>query len=794
MSQLRKKTIRDLRTHWAQVGAIIVVVALGIIMFSGPLIAQRDLRDSVSDIRGRTLYEDFSAQVALAPATVAGQVGALPNVSAAEGRISRETQGSVKGKKLTVRVVSVPDTGRPTVNGLLVESGRYLSPGQSMACMVEHHLTSEFDLVPGDTVELASGAKLEVSASVVSPEYLRLIRSRSEYVTDPAEFGVVFVHYSEAAGLFGIGGQINEVVARVGDKDRLDETMKAAEHLLSPYTVIGLTSGAEEPGTATLDVEIDDIGRLALFFAVLLLAVASLALYITMTQIVYSQQRQIGVTRAVGYEGRHIVVHYLGYGGLLGVGGSLLGVAVGFILSIVFIYIYAGLFELPLITTSFYPVIGLAGVAVGILFSLLGALVPARHAVRMKPAEAMRVEAGLSLRHYPHHRPPGITERLGFPAWLRISLRNLSRNRRRTILTFLGVIATLCVMVTASGGKDSLDHAVEKYLTGVLRWDAAAGWATPVGPEMLERVKAIPGVTGVEIVMDAPARLTYTDPETGNDYSLDLQVQAYPEDSRMHTGYPTAGSKAYPGPGEVLLNRGVTTRIPVKRGDDVTLSTAVGSLKFTVAGFVSEPFGGVCYVDQHYIQTLLAIAYHQPDLFNAVVVTAAPADLDRVVASLRELPSVAQVLTKNGILAVFQEVLGAVRTLFIIFYVMAFSMGFAVLFSMVTVNLLERGREIATMRTLGTGMGRIFGFVTVETVVVVLAALVPGILLGRLLEWVVVERLVSSDRLAPDTVISWVTIVFIVVASMAVMIISELPSIRRLWHLDLASVTKERAD
>ena len=127
-------------------------------------------------------------------------------------------------------------------------------------------------------------------------------------------------------------------------------------------------------------------------------------------------------------------------------------------------------------------------------------------------------------------------------------------------------------------------------------------------------------------------------------------------------------------------------------------------------------------------------------------------------------------------------------------YIMAFAMGFAILFSMITVNLLERRREIATFRTLGAGKGRIFSFLTVETLTVVLISLVPGILLGRLLEWFVIERLLSTERLVPDTVISGVTITVIVVASLVVMVLAELPSVRKLWKLDLASVTKERAD
>ncbi|MCJ7652094.1 MAG: ABC transporter permease, partial [Actinobacteria bacterium] len=161
---------------------------------------------------------------------------------------------------------------------------------------------------------------------------------------------------------------------------------------------------------------------------------------------------------------------------------------------------------------------------------------------------------------------------------------------------------------------------------------------------------------------------------------------------------------------------------------------------------------------------------------------------------LRSLPGAFQVVTKNGILAVFEDLVSAVKTLFWIFYVMAFFMGFAVLFSMITVNLLERRREIATIRTLGAGQARVFSFLTVETVTVVIAALIPGILLGRFLEWVVIEKVVSSDRLAPDTVISGMTITVIILASLAVMVLSEFPAIRRLWRMDLAGVTKERAD
>lgn len=325
MSLLNRKLARDLLTHWAQVAAIVIVVALGIIMFSGPLLAQRDLRDSIDAIYRRTRYEDFSAEVVSAPGEAVARVASQPNVSAVEGRLVRDLQGTVKGRRLNIRIISVPDAGRPAVNDVIVDSGRYLPVNPAGECLVEHHLASEFDLERGDTVSIgAAGGEtsLRVSGVVVSPEYLRLVRGRAEYVTDPAQFGVVFVSYSEAEKLLGLTGTLNNIVARVVDDRALVLTMTGTRRLLAQYRVTGLTRGQDEPAAVTLNLELNDIGKLALFFSVLLLAVASLALYITMTQIVFSQQRQIGVTRALGYGKGTIIEHYLGYGAVLGVMGA----------------------------------------------------------------------------------------------------------------------------------------------------------------------------------------------------------------------------------------------------------------------------------------------------------------------------------------------------------------------------------------------------------------------------------------------------------------------------------------
>ncbi len=777
-------------SYWAQVGAIILVLALGIMMFSGPLHAQRDLRGSIQDVYRLTRYEDFSVGFASAPDSAAGRVSAVPNVEAAQGRLSRDLLATVKGRSLTIRVISIPDEGLPSVNSLLIEEGSFRRL-TGASCVVEHHLATEFALRSGDEVSLnapTGTTRLEVVGSVVSPEYLRLVRNRSEYVSDPALFGVVFARYSTVAGMLEADGTISQVAVRVRDRSELRSTMDLAARLLAGYGINSVQEGGNEPSAVTLDLEIGDIGKLAVFFSLLLLAVAALALYITMTRIVLSQQREIGITRALGYRGKTLVGHYLGYGAVLGLAGGVLGVAAGYGLSRLFIGVYAGVFGLPLVKSFFHPLIGLAGLTAALVFAVAGSIIPARHAVRMRPAEAIRTEAGLALGFAPGPAGSRPAARSRLPARLRFPLRNLSRNRRRTVLTCLGVAGTICLLVTATGGKDSMDRSVDKYLNGVLRWSVAAAWqGGPAPGGTLERVKAMGGVLAAEPAIDIPGVIGFEGKST------DVQVQALEPDSRMHGIYP-AGGRQTPGAAELVLNRAITRKLPLRPGDIVSLSTAAGSLPFRVAGFVSEPIGGVCYADLGYIQGLVARATGIEGAYNVVLVRTAPARAERVAGELRKLAAVSEVVTKRSIARISEELIGAIRSLLVLFYVLAFAMGFATLFSMTTVNLLERSREVATMRTLGAGRGFIFSQVTVESMGVVALSLVPGILLGALLEWMLVARLLTSDRLAPGAVVEPVTVLIVVSASLVVILLSELPSILRLWHMDLGRATKQPAD
>ena len=116
-------------------------------------------------------------------------------------------------------------------------------------------------------------------------------------------------------------------------------------------------------------------------------------------------------------------------------------------------------------------------------------------------------------------------------------------------------------------------------------------------------------------------------------------------------------------------------------------------------------------------------------------------------------------------------------------------MAAAIVFNTVTVNVLERQRELATMRTLGQTRGRLALMMVLENVLVGTGALVPGFLLGTAMAYSVINSF-STDLLTMTLWIAPGSYAAIGISMLIVVALSVLPAIRRVNRMDLAEVTK----
>lgn len=171
--------------------------------------------------------------------------------------------------------------------------------------------------------------------------------------------------------------------------DRAEEVDRVASQIESMgYSV---TSGRE---TAQRIRTLTDVLRAAFgLIGIVVLAVAGLGIANALLLSVMERRHEIGIFRSVGASRGDIRLLFLVEAGLIGLGGSLAGVALGALAARAADWgLHRALPDLPLLPPSFFelswPILA-GGLTLGVLISILAALAPAHRAARLDPARVL---------------------------------------------------------------------------------------------------------------------------------------------------------------------------------------------------------------------------------------------------------------------------------------------------------------------------------------------------------------------------------------------------------------------
>ena len=131
---------------------------------------------------------------------------------------------------------------------------------------------------------------------------------------------------------------------------------------------------------------------LAVMFPIIFVIVALLILLTTITRIVNNQRTQIGTLKAIGFDNRSLMLHYLSYGFILTLLGSVLGIIIGYrTIPYIFILPMQAYYTLP----NWGPGFNVSFIIVGLLMvfgSLLCSYVAIKNIVRESPAATLRAK------------------------------------------------------------------------------------------------------------------------------------------------------------------------------------------------------------------------------------------------------------------------------------------------------------------------------------------------------------------------------------------------------------------
>lgn len=827
-----KTSMRNFFAHKGRMALSAVAVMLSVAFVCGTLVFT-DTMNTTFD----KLFAATSADVTVSPKTAKvtdtpenGKPDSLPasviaQVEKADG--VKKAEGAVSSMSITVvdshNKNMGSDTGAPTLAGnwtsnelrsMEITSGH--APRGPTEVMVDADTADKHDLKIGDelrTIAVTGDIKARISGIATFK------------VTNP---GAAIVYLDTATAQQKLLGSPDvftqiSITAEPGVSDaQLKQSVTAALDGSAAYKVQTQKEAAESNQDSMGDF-LDVMKYAMLGFAGIAFLVGIFLIVNTFSMLVAQRTREIGLMRAIGSSRKQVNRSVLLEAVLLGIVGSILGVAAGVGLAVGLMKLMGAVgMELStgdLTVAWTTPVIGLA---LGIVVTVLAAYMPARRAGKVSPMAALRdagtpadaksgrIRAGIGLvltgagaaalwatTQADKASDGSLFLGLGVVLTLigfivigpllagvvvralsvvvlrffgpvgRLAERNALRNPRRTGATgaalMIGLALVACLSVVGSSMVASATDELDKSVGADFIVQSSTGQL--IVPNAAKALETAPGIEHVTNYKVLGAKLTNPDGSTV-DEDVTAADPTYPQDLRRET---VAGdlTAAY-GENAMSVGDDYATAHGIKVGDTMTVAFKAGdTAKLKVAAITSDDTS----VDQGamYLNTKTAEKYVPADKMPKNVIMFAKAqdgkEKEAYAAVKSSLDAYPQYKVQNQ--ADFKQDLKDQigQLLNIVYGLLALAIIVAVLgvVNTLALSVVERTREIGLMRAIGLSRRQLRRMIRLESVVIALFGALLGLGLG--MGWgTSAQKLLALEGLGVLE-IPWPTIITVFVAS-----------------------------
>ena len=256
----------------------------------------------------------------------------------------------------------------------IIELEEYLQEGRFSVgannVLIGQQLAEDLGLRAGDKLRLDAGDNRQTVMDVAGVFELGVRELDSRYV---------YTDLKQAQSLLNLPGGITILELKIAD-------VFAAEYWaqrIKKLTGLHVQSWMESNGQLLNALRSQTMTTQMIRVFVALSVIFGIASVLAVS--VVQRTREIGILRAMGSSQQQILRVFLLQGGLLGLAGSLLGVAVGFSL----VQVFNGLGE-RLFLIRLEPSMVLSAIAIATTAGVIAAMVPARRAANYDPAVAIR--------------------------------------------------------------------------------------------------------------------------------------------------------------------------------------------------------------------------------------------------------------------------------------------------------------------------------------------------------------------------------------------------------------------
>lgn len=571
----------------------------------------------------------------------------------------------------TLRIMTVSDE----INLPYMQEGKLPSAANEMALTEKYSRTLQVDV--GDSLEL-NGTSFIITGLVYLPDYVYPIENEANLLSIPGAFGLGLMT-DEGMNEIGVTG----ITQYSGLTEGTSDLTVIKQKINSIVPVLKWVDASENPAISTFETEVEGSKSFSSILPLIITLIAIMMVTLLVTKHIEWERKQIGTLKALGYSKWELLKAYISLPLLVGLTGTILGTAFGWLLSTPMQMLYTDFYHIPPITS----VGSVSAFVMAIVIPVLLLLVVSGIAIYRKvSSDPLLLMKGTNQKQHNQHVMSGNWLVKRFSSFqTKYRVRSMLRSKSRMFYMLVGSIFSSVTLIFGFLNMNSIDSLftdtyqnVNKYNYGVYY----SGFHTGNGENNEDPFTLIQAE--IKSIMVDGKETAVTD-QTVSLYGVDPELTLVDLSVGEHEGNVSESLTE-----GIMINQVIAYSLDVELGDQISLvsSTNGESKSFTVKGIVKSYTGAAIYTSR---DTVNDFAGYPDQVFTGVWTMDEPKDQSQIF----------MIEDKTQIVEAFETMIGPSKYSIVITAGIAIFIGVLIMSLLTNMILEENTYTISMLKVLG---------------------------------------------------------------------------------------------
>ncbi len=577
------------------------------------------------------------------------------------------------------------------------------------------------------------------------------------------------------------------------------QKLSEAKNLLSKLDTLSwnVYNRNDTPGYESYGQSVNNIAILSNIFPIFFFILSSMICLTTLTRLVDEDRILIGTYKALGYTSASIVAKYVIYSLSACIIGTVIGVGIAvFLFPFAINSAYSIMYSLPDLIYVFPWLYAALSLIISLACTTLVTTIAINKELKTNPAVLMRPKAPKAGKRILLEKITFLWERLNFTA--KVTARNLFRNKQRFVMTLFGIAGCTGLLIASLGMYNSIGAILSKQYEkdAVSKYDFQIVFNNPqtTPTHSYEFSQAAKDARIGSLMLTAMKSMTGSSERS--DKKLDVYILV-PEDAAKLAEYIdlrdriTKEKYILDDSGAVITEKlAADTKTSV--GEQISFTDGDGNTYSVTVSAIAENY------TFHYIymteQVYTSSTGKAPDYQYAVGnLSSTFDDADKETLTNAKGLLSTDLMKTDGITAVaftsdttesISQITDALSVVILLFFVSALVLAFIVLYNLSNINIIERTREIATLKVLGFVDKEVSSYIYRENIFVSIFGMLFGVGLGIVIHYLLIS-FTAIDTVMYGQNIAWYSFVIAIVITCLIIVAVNILLHNKLKKVDM---------